>query len=95
MAKVVARNHLVARLKEGLIAGLKSSGIQARIDMEPVPGTRLHRVYVIAKKFAKLRPTERQDLVWRILDRHLRPEEQFRISMIYTVTPEEMPDYDE
>ena len=39
--------------------------------------------------------SERQDLIWRIIDQHLPPDEQLRISMIYTVTPKEMPRFDE
>ena len=89
MARVVARNHFAARLKDAVIADLKRAGIHASVDTQPIRGTRLHRVYVVAKQFGKLRPTERQDLIWRIVDQHLKPDEQLRISMILTVTPAE------
>ena len=79
------------RLKDELIQGLKAAGIDAAVVIEPVQGTKLHRVYVVADAFANLRPAERQDLVWRIAAQALSPEEQLQISMIFTVTNEEMP----
>jgi hypothetical protein len=57
-----------------------------------VKGTRLIRVFVVTDTFAKLRASERQDLVWRIIDRQFSPDEQLRVSMVYTVTPEELPE---
>jgi len=74
-----------------LTLGLKTAGIAARVVVEHVPGTKLHRVFVVATAFARLRPAERQDLVWRIADQALTPDERLRISMIYTVTKSELP----
>ncbi len=88
MAKVAT---LGSRLRDVLIQGLDTAGIEARVDIERVQGTRLHRVFVIADAFAKLRPLERQDLVWRIIDQSLTPDERLQVSMIYTVTESEMP----
>jgi len=45
---------------------------------------------VIAKKFKSMRPSERQDLVWRIADQVLVPDEQLLVSMILTLTPDEL-----
>ncbi|MBN1344832.1 MAG: hypothetical protein JXQ73_19215 [Phycisphaerae bacterium] len=45
---------------------------------------------VTAKKFGQLRPSERQDLVWRIIKQHFSAEEQLLISMILTLTPDEL-----
>lgn len=92
MSRLRARNGFAARLEHILAVGLKTAGIDASIATEPVQGTRLHRVYVTAKKFANLRPTERQDLIWRIVGQSLGPDEQLRISMIYVVTPDELRD---
>jgi|GEM_PF-876663 len=77
------------RVKASLTEGLRAGGIEARIGLESVPGTKLWRVKVISPKFAKLRPSERQDLVWRILSDSLTREEQFQISMVLTLTPAE------
>ena len=91
MAKVKhGQNGLARKLTNALAAGLKSAGIQADIDTEPVRLTHLLRVYVVAKNFQEMRPSERQDLVWRIVDQALTPEEQLRISMILTLTPNEL-----
>ncbi len=56
----------------------------------PVPTTRLYRVAVLAPKFKELKHSERQNLVWRITERAISPDEQMRISMILTLTPDEM-----
>jgi hypothetical protein len=89
MAKVAT---FADRLREDLLQGLKTAGIDATIDIERVQGTKLHRVFVVADAFAKLRPSERQDLVWRIADQSLSPNERLQISMIFTVTKSELPD---
>jgi hypothetical protein len=82
-------NYLSAFL-ERLEADLKKAGIQADVDTESVRGTRLHRVMVVSPNFRNMRQGERQDLVWRIADNTLTPEQQLRISMIITVTPTEL-----
>jgi hypothetical protein len=91
MAAVKTRNEpaFLARLKEALTDTLRANGIAAEVDTEPVPTTRLYRVAVLAPKFKRLRHSERQDLVWRIAERALSPEEQMRVSMILTMTPDE------
>ncbi len=91
MAKV-KEVTLASRLRDSLVEGLKTAGIRATVEIERVQGTKLHRVFVVADAFAKLRPSERQDLVWRIANQALTAEEQLQISMIYTVTKGEMPE---
>ncbi len=88
MAKVAT---LASRLRDALLGGLETAGIDARVEIERVRGTRLHRVYAIANAFQHLRPSERQDLVWRILDQAPAPDERLQVSMIYTVTEDELP----
>ena len=73
------------RLKKCLKDGFDLAGITAKIAISPIPGTKLHRVLVTAPQFARLRPSERQDLVWRIVSQHFTPDEQLRISMIVTL----------
>ena len=78
------------RIGDALRKGLRIAGIQpARISVGPIQGTKLHRVIVEAPAFKKLRPTERQDLVWRIIGQKFPPDDHLRISMILTVTPAE------
>ena len=89
MARVRTPLH-VKKLVTALHSGLRDAGIRAEIDTEPVEGTRLHRIYVVAPRFRVLRPSERQDLVWRIAQQVLTPGEQLRISMIMTVTRQEL-----
>jgi hypothetical protein len=91
MAKVAdVAQDFERRLAQVLIEGLKIGGIRAKVETEPVPHTKLTRVLVTARAFDSLRPSERQDLVWRIVSRAFDPEDQFRISMILTLTPNEL-----
>ena len=78
------------RLKDILVSSLKEGGIDAAVKIEPVLLTKLHRVLVTARNFKDMSSSERQNLVWRILDGEFSPEEQLRISMILTLTPEEL-----
>jgi hypothetical protein len=78
-----------ARLRRELKDRLKAVDIHADVLTEPVPSTKLYRVKVLAAKFTKLKYTERQNLVWRIVEKVLGPEDQLRISMIFTLTPDE------
>ncbi|HWL94220.1 MAG TPA: hypothetical protein VNT79_11870 [Phycisphaerae bacterium] len=89
MARVTNPPAFLDRLKTALVSGLKSGGIDADVDSEPVPTTKLHRIMVLAPKFKALRHTERQNLVWRIAEQALAPDEQLQISMILTLTPDE------
>jgi len=79
----------VDELKDALVEGLESVGIDADVSVEAIPTTRLYRVLVLASKFKALKHSERQNLVWRIAERALSEEEQLRISMILTLTRDE------
>lgn len=80
----------LTRLKNALVADLKGSGIRARVQFVRIPTTRLFRIRVLAPQFKELRHSERQSLVWRIAEKALSPAEQLRISMILTLTAEEL-----
>lgn len=77
------------RLTKALVEDLKAGGIVAEVASEPVRTTKLHRVMVLAAKFKALKHSERQNLVWRIAEQALSPDEQLKISMILTLTPDE------
>lgn len=79
----------LTRLCKAIKDGLSDADIPVRVAAEPVKGTRLYRVLVVGEKLSALRPSERQNLVWRIAEQVVTPEEQLRISMIMTLTPEE------
>ncbi|HEY8668913.1 MAG TPA: hypothetical protein VIL86_19855 [Tepidisphaeraceae bacterium] len=89
MAKIKEAPHFLDRMKSALVEALKANGIPAEVRTEAVPTTRLYRVAVFARKFKALKHSERQSLVWRIVESALSPDEQLRISMILTLTPEE------
>jgi hypothetical protein len=75
-------------LKDKVVDALKEAvGGEARIELEEasdkVGGL------VLSGSFAKLSPSERQDLIWKHLDEHLTPFERTRVTFIVTDTPEE------
>jgi|GEM_PF-5619796 len=77
------------KLETEILGELGKVGISARIITEPVRSTKLHRVCVLSDKFKHMKPSERQDLIWRIAGNALSKEEQMRISMILTLTQDE------
>lgn len=90
MAKLKNAPSFLGRLESALVDGLDANGIRAEVSAEPIRTTRLYRVAVLAPKFKVLKHSERQDLVWRIAERALSPDEMMRISMILTLTPDEV-----
>ena len=91
MAKVkAAPRTFEQKLIKTLRTGLNSAGLKAEVELEPIRGTKLRRVYVVSPTFEKLRHSERQDLVWRIVGFTFPQEDQLRISMIVTLSPREL-----
>mgnify|MGYP001562078853 CR=1 FL=1 len=90
VAETEQRPKFIVSLLTALRQGLNTAGIEAEVDTEAVPGTKLHRVIVVSPNFSDVRQGERQDLVWRIADKVLKREEALRVSMIITVTPAEL-----
>ena len=89
MAKVKNPPPFIEELRIALIRDLKKAGIKAQIHEEPVPTTKLYRVTILAPQFKAMRHSERQNLVWRIAEKALSPDDQLRISMILTLSNEE------
>lgn len=81
---------LVDAFAEGVTEALEEVGIDARVEYEPLAGTKLYRLYVVSDDFRSLQHAERQDLVWRIADEVLTPAQTRRISMILTLTGDEL-----
>lgn len=91
MALTTARAKFAAHVHRTLKVGLSKAGIPAQtIHVVPVKGTRLNRIRIVSRKFRDLGPSERQDIVWRILRQNLRPDEELRISMVLTLTPQDL-----
>jgi hypothetical protein len=89
MATVKSPPAFLEKLKRSLVSALKVGGIQAKVRAERVPTTKLFRVAVFAPQFKAMKHSERQSLVWRVAEKTLSPEDQLRISMILTLSPEE------
>jgi len=87
-SKPTERNPVyIVRLKREIREGLDKVGVgSAKVDFERIQGTKLFRFRVIAAALSKLTHSERQDLVWRMVGRTLRDDEQIFISTIVTLT---------
>lgn len=86
--KTVPRS-LGQKIRTVLLNGLKESGVTATVSTQKVRGTQFIRVFVYSKDFTNLWHTERQNIVWRVLNRDLADKESNHISMILTLTPDE------
>lgn len=91
----MASTTLNSNLRNLLIQQLRLLGIPASIGFKQLGNTKMVRVYVVSNKFKALRYSERQSLVWRIVEREIPQDQQDRISMIITVTEAELQDDDE
>jgi stress-induced morphogen len=81
--KALSNQEFLKKLKTTLTAGLGKAGIELEdYSTEPIKGTKLHRVILIADAFDRMTFSERHDLVWRIVDQAFSPDDQLRISMI-------------
>ncbi len=78
------------KLKQSLRSELAAVGIEAKVHTEAVPTTQLYRVTVVAPQFKVLNHSERQNVIWRIVEKSLSPQEQLRISMIMTLAADEI-----
>jgi hypothetical protein len=80
----------VDQLVRALEQELARAGVKADVSSEPVPGTKFYRFYVQTPKFRTLDHSERQGVVWSIVERTLRPQDRLFVSMILTLTPAEL-----
>lgn len=71
--RVIDRARLVLR------ECLHDVGIEASVTGAVVPGTKLVRVYVVAKKLAKMDLMDHQALLDAMLSQGLTPHERFRV----------------
>lgn len=79
----------VQTLADALVRNLKDAGIDCEVRQEPVQGTKMYRFFVVAEGFKAMQHSERQTVVWRIVDKSLQPSDAVKVSMIMTLTPEE------
>ena len=79
---------IVRRLASAIRSDLASIGYDVSVTSEPVPGTKLRRVFVTSNLFSFMGLMEQQEYIWRIATRVLDPSDVLYISMIVTVDPE-------
>lgn len=81
-----------AQLKQKVHDALKRAYFQAPEDLVDVsdgPDDAIHLV-IISRKFDGRRMKEKNDLIWSILVKELRPEEWGKVSLSVGASPEEI-----
>lgn len=63
--------------------------LRARVEVERVAPGR-YRFAVVSKKFDRMRPLRRQDLIWQIVDETLTREQVLAISLIVAYAPKDL-----
>lgn len=69
---------------------LRALGLKSTVRVEPAGTTKLFRFFVVSDAFKNLRHSERQNIVWRVVDRTLSPEDSIKVSMIMTLATTEL-----
>jgi hypothetical protein len=80
----------VTKLKAALEKDLRALGLKSTVSVEPAGTTKLYRFFVVSDDFRDLRHSERQNIVWRIVDKTLSAEDSIKVSMIMTLAKEEL-----
>jgi len=86
MAKTINVPQFVQTLEEALKEKLRN----AQVDVEKVGRTNRFRFLVVSDRFRRMHHPKRQNLVWDIVEKVLPPQEMLRISMIITMSPDEV-----
>jgi len=90
MPTLVADPPFVEKLTAALRSRLEKAGLNVDVSSEPVHFTKLYRFYVVSRNFKAMGQQERQKLVWHIVENVLSADEQLHVSMILTVTPDDL-----
>ena len=86
-------NKLEKQICQELITSLALSDIKAKVFSKPIVTLKLRRFYVISKCFKNIDPSERQEIIWRIVKHKFTFEEFMLISIFYILTPKEFKEY--
>jgi hypothetical protein len=78
-------------LKKKIVAALRKACLPDKNPIIELEFSGLNRIggRVISKRFARMTPATRQDLIWKQLDEALTAQEATRISFIITDTEQE------
>lgn len=83
------------RIKSALNSGFESAAIEADIRITKGFGDNVH-IRVVSPAFRELSWREREELIWGMLEKDLKPQDQRTISLLMLESPEEAaPDYEE
>jgi acid stress-induced BolA-like protein IbaG/YrbA len=80
----VKKPKYIERLEKAL-----KTQLAAEVEVEQSAPHR-YRFAVVSKKFERMRPLKRQDLIWKIVDETLDREQVLAISMILAFAPKDV-----
>lgn len=87
MASIRKPPQFVKTLADALTRILTKQGLNPRVSFEAVPRTKLYRFVVVSPAFEKMPYSERQEIVWRVVQTMLPVEDQFLVGGISTIEP--------
>lgn len=76
-------------LKQRIYGTLRKHFPQDTVDVSSGFEDNIH-VVVVSRKFDGLGEREKQDLIWSLLDKELKPKEANRVSRIVAMSPEDV-----
>jgi|FaiFalFF_MnMetaG_3_1042247.scaffolds.fasta_scaffold15643_2 hypothetical protein len=89
-AKTNSLEALRRKVKAALRKGLKAYGIQPkRIIAEPAVNGTKWRFLIISDDFEPWLFSERQDVIWRLLEKSLEADELLKVTMVMALTEKE------
>lgn len=84
----MSKKELPAEIRK--VADLFRKELTARVDVEPVSGTKRYRLAVMSKQFDKMDHLDRQDRLWDLVDQVLTKKQSRTISLILAFAPKEL-----
>lgn len=89
-AAIATCEDLKERLQTEIVAGLAERGIDAEVSIQPVPDVNMYRVFASSPRFRNLWASERQDMIWKVLEERFNRSDVLRISAVVPLTPDEI-----
>lgn len=86
----MAQTLKIPGFAEALATALKDGFPDAQVDMERIGRTNRYRFAVISPRFQRMDHPKRQNLVWDIAERVLKPQELLRVGLILTLRPDDL-----
>lgn len=80
------------KIKTAIELAFKSQRFVVDVSVEYIPRSPFMRISVVSACFEKINHADRQNIVWKVIQNSLNPNEQFCIASTYTHAPNELID---